>query len=250
MMSDYFIATEITDTFINGSRDRPRMKTFLVTGADRGIGESLCIELKERGEHVIAACLGDPPALRSRKIQVEPGADVTSDAAIAALAERLRDQRLEVLVHNAGVVHGGELGSFDFAKLRHEYEVNALGPLRVTQAMLGLLGSGSKVAIITSRVGSLAENFAGGLYGYRMSKAAANMLGICLARDLAKRGIAVVCLHPGSVHTEMTRGMAGGVIGDLVEPADAARGLLARIEELTIETTGTFRHANGEMLPW
>jgi NAD(P)-dependent dehydrogenase (short-subunit alcohol dehydrogenase family) len=226
------------------------MKTFLVTGADRGIGEALCLELQARGEHVIAACLGDSSTLRSCGVRVEPGIDVTSDTAVAALAGRLRDERIDVLVHNAGVVHGGELGSFDFAKLRHEYEVNALGPLRVTQALLGRLGPGSKVAIITSRVGSLAENFAGGLYGYRMSKAAANMLGICLARDLAKRGIAVICLHPGSVRTEMTRGLAGGVVGDLVEPADAARGLLACIEELTIETTGTFRHANGEMLPW
>ena len=128
--------------------------------------------------------------------------------------------------------------------------MNALGPLRVTQALLDRLGPGSKVAIITSRVGSIGENFTGGLYGYRMSKAAANMLGICLARDLAKRRIAVICLHPGSVRTEMTRGLTGGVVGDLVEPADAARGLLARIEELTIETTGTFRHANGETLPW
>src|SRR5262249_41382752 len=83
---------------------------------------------------------------------------------------------------------------FDFAKLRLEYEVNALGPLRVTEALLPFLAEGSKVAIITSRVGSLGENFAGGLYGYRMSKAAANMAGICLARDLVKRGVAVICL--------------------------------------------------------
>jgi NAD(P)-dependent dehydrogenase (short-subunit alcohol dehydrogenase family) len=226
------------------------MKTLLVAGADRGIGEALCVGLHERGERVIAACLGDSPTLRARGVRVEPGADVTSDAAVAALAERLRDERLDVIVNIAGVVHGGALGSLDFAKLRHEYEVNALGPLRVTQALLERLGTGSKVAIITSRVGSIGENFTGGLYGYRMSKAAANMLGICLARDLAKRGIAVICLHPGSVRTEMTRGLTGGVVGDLVEPADAARGLLARIEELTIETTGTFRHANGETLPW
>jgi NAD(P)-dependent dehydrogenase (short-subunit alcohol dehydrogenase family) len=226
------------------------MKTFLVTGADRGIGEALCVELQERGERVIAACLGDSPTLRARGVRVEPGVDVTSDTAVGALAERLRDERLDVIVNIAGVVHGGALGSLDFAKLRHEYEVNALGPLRVTQALLERLGPGSKVAIITSRVGSIGENFTGGLYGYRMSKAAANMLGICLARDLAKRSIAVICLHPGSVRTEMTRGLTGGVVGDLVEPADAARGLLARIEELTIETTGTFRHANGETLPW
>jgi len=226
------------------------MRTFLVTGADRGIGEALCLQIGARGDRVIAACLDDSPPLRARKIQVEPNADVTSDAAISALARRLSGERLDVLVNVAGVVHPGKLGRFDFDHFRHEYEVNALGPLRVTQAMLGLLGPGSKVAIVTSRVGSLAENLAGGLYGYRMSKAAANMLGICLARELKNRSIAVICLHPGSVRTEMTRGLSGGVIGNLVEPEEAARGLLARIDELTVESTGTFRHANGEILPW
>ena len=226
------------------------MKTFLVTGADRGIGEALCVELAARGDRIIAACLGDSSSLRARGIRVEGGVDVTSDSAVAGLAERLGEEPLDVLLHVAGVVHGGDLGGFDFSRFRHEYEVNALGPLRVTQALLPRLGSGAKVAIVTSRVGSLGENFAGGLYGYRMSKAAANMAGICLARDLAKRGIAVVCLHPGSVATAMTRGFEGGVAGKLIEPAEAARGLFARIDELTLETTGTFRHANGEALPW
>ena len=175
---------------------------------------------------------------------------MTSDSSIACLAERLDGTRLDVLINNAGVVELCELGRLDFAKLRREYEVNALGPLRVTQALLGCLGEGSKVGIVTSRVGSLGENVSGGLYGYRMSKAAANMAGICLARDLVKRGIAVICLHPGTVRTEMTRGLPGAVGGASVEPAEAARGLVTRIEELTLQTTGTFRHANGETLPW
>jgi NAD(P)-dependent dehydrogenase (short-subunit alcohol dehydrogenase family) len=226
------------------------MKTFLVTGSDRGIGEALCREIHARGERVIAACLDDSKTLRDHGVWVEPAVDVTSDAAIRGLAERLAGIRLDVLISNAGVVEPGELGRLDFAKLRREYEVNAFGPLRVTQALLPCLDEGSKVAIITSRVGSLGENLSGGLYGYRMSKAAANMAGICLARDLAKRGIAVICLHPGSVRTEMTRGLTGGVAGPFVDPPQAAKGLLARIDELTLETTGTFRHANGETLPW
>jgi NAD(P)-dependent dehydrogenase (short-subunit alcohol dehydrogenase family) len=226
------------------------MKTFLVTGADRGIGEALCHEIHARGERAIAACLHDSEPLRARGISVEPGVDVTSDTAVRRLVGRLAGVRVDVLISNAGVVEPGELGRLDFAKLRREYEVNALGPLRVTEALLPSLGEGSKVAIITSRVGSLGENLSGGLYGYRMSKAAANMAGICLARDLAKRGIAVICLHPGSVRTEMTRGLTGGVAGVFVDPPQAAKGLLARIDELTIETTGTFRHANGEELPW
>jgi NAD(P)-dependent dehydrogenase (short-subunit alcohol dehydrogenase family) len=183
-------------------------------------------------------------------MEVVPGVDVTSERAVAALADRLAGNRLDVLLNNAGVVEPGDLGRLDFAKLRREYEVNALGPLRVTQALLGCLGEGSKVAIVTSRVGSLGENVSGGLYGYRMSKAAANMAGICLARDLAKRGIAVICLHPGTVRTEMTRGLPGGVGGASVEPAVAAKGLIDRVEELSLQTTATFRHANGETLPW
>jgi NAD(P)-dependent dehydrogenase (short-subunit alcohol dehydrogenase family) len=226
------------------------MKTFLVTGADRGIAEALCLAVAARGDRVIASCLGDSPALAARGIRVEAGVDVTSDRAVRSLAERLAGERLDALVNVAGVYEGGEFPRLDLERCRREYEVNALGPLRVTQALLPLLAEGSKVAIVTSRVGSLGENRSGGLYGYRMSKAAANMLGICLAHDLAKRGIAVVCLHPGSVRTEMTRTIASSVAGTFVEPAEAARGLLARIDELTLETTGTFRHASGEPLPW
>src|SRR5262245_28470849 len=161
-------------------------------------------------------------------------------------AARLAGTRLDVLLNNAGVLREDRLGVLDVADLRYQFEVNALGPLRVTEALLPCLGPGSKVAIITSRVGSLTDNTSGGLYGYRMSKAAANMAGVSLARDLKGRGIAVMLLHPGMVRTELTKGMAG----ELIEPEEAARGLLARIDELTLESTGSFRHANGEWLPW
>ena len=227
------------------------MKTALVTGADRGIGEAVCRELAARGDRVIAVCLGDKPSLGSLGVEVVTRVDVTSDADVAKLAAAVGARRLDVLLHVAGIVREGRLGSFDYADLAREYEVNALGPLRVTEALLPCLGEGSKIGIVTSRVGSLGENGSGGLYGYRMSKAAANMAGINLARELAPRGIAVVLLHPGSVLTDMTRGLAErGAVGNLVEPAVAARGLVARLDELTMATTGTFRHANGESLPW
>lgn len=227
------------------------MQTVLVTGADRGIGEAVCVALAARGDSVIAACLGDAPALSRRGVEVVPGVDVTSDAAVAALAARLAGRHIDVLVHNAGLVIEAPLGELDFTAMHREYEVNALGPLRVTQALLPLLGAGSKIGLITSRVASLGENGSGGLYGYRMSKAAANMAGLNLARDLFARGIAVVCLHPGSVRTQMTQGLADTkTVGMLVDCEVAARGLIARLDELSLETTGTFRHANGQTLPW
>jgi NAD(P)-dependent dehydrogenase (short-subunit alcohol dehydrogenase family) len=222
------------------------MGTVLVTGADRGIGQALCLQLHKRGENVIAACLGNSPLLEGLGLRVERQIDVTSEAAVKNLAAHLAGTRLDVLLNNAGVLRDGGLGVLDFADLRRQVEVNALGPLRVTEALLPCLGPGSKVAIITSRVGSLTDNTSGGLYGYRMSKAAANMAGVSLARDLKGRGIAVILLHPGMVRTELTKGMGG----EFIEPEEAARGLLARIDELTLESTGSFRHANGELLPW
>lgn len=227
------------------------MLTVLVTGSDRGIGEALCLELHARGDRAIAACYGDSAKLRGQGIEVQSGVDVSSDAAVARLASALAGVKLDALIHNAGVVRESALGSFDFEGLRQEYEVNALGPLRVTQALLPLMGQGGKIGIVTSRTGSLGENHSGGLYGYRMSKVAGNMAGVCLARDLFKRGIAVILLHPGSVRTEMTKGLADtATMGTLVDPGVAARGLIARIDELDLESTGTFRHANGEVLPW
>jgi NAD(P)-dependent dehydrogenase (short-subunit alcohol dehydrogenase family) len=127
--------------------------------------------------------------------------------------------------------------------MRLQYEVNALGPLRVTKALLANLHAGAKLLILTSRVGSVGDNSSGGNYGYRMSKAAANMAGKNLSIELKKHGIAVGILHPGMVATEMT-----GNTGITAE--HSASGLLKRIDELNLDNTGTFWHAEGEILPW
>jgi len=114
----------------------------------------------------------------------------------------------------------------------------------VTKALLPRLSAGAKVAIVSSRVGSLADNESGGNYGYRISKTAVNMVGVNLAHDLKPLGIAVVLLHPGYVRTGMTGGSGH------VDAAEAARGLIARIDASSLETTGTFWHAEGYELPW
>lgn len=93
-------------------------------------------------------------------------------------------------------------------------------------------------------MGSIGDNSSGGQYGYRMSKAALNAAGVSLAHDLKPRGIAVVILHPGAVRTGMTGGRG------MIEAEESARGLLKRIDELRIETTGRFLHQNGDVLPW
>lgn len=222
------------------------MKTAVITGANRGIGLELARQLVDRGYRVIAVCRKASPALKALDVQVEEGIDITDRDSLRELADRLSGRRIDLLVNNAGVLIPSNLENIEdeLDNWRTQYEVNALAPLRVTHALVNHLINGGKVVIISSRVGSIADNGSGGAWGYRMSKAAANMAGMNLAHELKEREIAVGLLHPGFVRTEMTGGR-----GD-VEPAEAAAGLVERIDELSMDTTGSFRHANGEDLPW
>ncbi|OGA61909.1 MAG: short-chain dehydrogenase [Betaproteobacteria bacterium RIFCSPLOWO2_12_FULL_65_14] len=231
------------------------MITALVTGANKGIGLEFCRQLAARGDKVLAACRRTSPELRALPARVLEGIEMTSDEAIGRLARELAGTRLDWLVLNAGVFDSGGLGELDFGRMRHEYDVDALGPLRVTQALLPNLPSGARIAIVSSRAGSIGDNTSGGNYGYCMAKAALNMAGVSLARDLASRGVAVVMLHPGVVDTDLFR--AGRrALGRLVQSADtvtpqvAVRDMLPRIDELTLEASGRFLHRNGSVLPW
>lgn len=220
------------------------MQRVVVVGANRGIGFALARQWKERGEEVIAACRKTSAELDALGVRIEERVDVCSDEALAAFRERLGEPPIDVLAITAGALSRESLGRLDFERMRELFEVNALGPLRVVDALRPLLGAGSKVALLTSRMGSIADNSSGSYYGYRMSKAALNAAGMSLARDLEQAGVAVVILHPGYVQTEMT-----GFHGDAT-PSEAAARLIARIDELTLATTGRFLHANGEALPW
>jgi NAD(P)-dependent dehydrogenase (short-subunit alcohol dehydrogenase family) len=224
------------------------MNRVLVVGADRGIAYAICRQLAGRHDDVIAGCLQSGGDLGERGVRIVPDIDVTSDAAVARLGRSIRNngEPLQWLLHVAGVLGVDALGAIDFADVRRQFEINTLGPLRVVQALLPSLQAGAKVGIVTSRVGSLADNSSGGMYAYRISKCAANMVARNLHHDLAKRGIAVTALHPGMVATDLTKGFSG----DFITPDQAAAGLIQRMDELTLETSGGFVHANGERLPW
>src|SRR5262245_30715193 len=181
------------------------MGAHVITGANRGIGFELTRQFAERGQDVIGVCRRSSPDLDGLGVRVEAGVDVSDASSVAELAGRLKGVTIDVLVNNAGILRRETLDSVDFAGVEQQFEVNALGPLRVTSALLALLHEGAKVAIVTSRMGSIADNGSGGYYGYRMSKAAVNAAGVSLARDLKSRGIAVALLHPGMVNTDMTR---------------------------------------------
>jgi NAD(P)-dependent dehydrogenase (short-subunit alcohol dehydrogenase family) len=219
-------------------------RTALVTGANRGIGLALCRRLKEGGRDVIAVCRTSSPALDGLGVRVESGVDLTSDEAVTGLARRLEGVALDELVCNAGILREDGLDDRAYDDIRAQLEVNAIAPLRVVAALRRNLRRGGKIALITSRMGSIGDNGSGGYYGYRMSKAALNAAGMSLARDLAASGVAVAILHPGFVRTDMTDHTGS------VDPADAAKQLVDRLDALTPETTGTFWHANGQVLPW
>jgi NAD(P)-dependent dehydrogenase (short-subunit alcohol dehydrogenase family) len=226
------------------------MNSILVVGADRGIANAICRQLDARGDHVIAACLGGGEGFTEGGVDTIGGIDVTSGPAVKVLVDALRARgaRLDWVLHVAGVLGLDTLGEIDYDDMRRQFEINTLGPLRVAEACVPFMGPGSKLGIVTSRVGSLGDNSSGGMYAYRVSKAGANMVALNLHHDLSKRGIAVVALHPGMVATDLTKDYPGTY--NYIQPDEAARGLIARMDELEVSSSGQFRHANGDQLLW
>ena len=221
------------------------MTTYLITGANRGIGLELACQLKERGEDVIATCRTTSSELNSLSVRVETGVDISSGDSVVQLREKLKDTKIDVLIQNAGISEFNSLSNLDPQSILHQFEVNALSPLCFVQTMLNQLSKSAKIALISSRMGSIDDNSSGGSYGYRMSKVALCMAGKSLAIDLKSKDISVAILHPGLVSTRMT-----GFTSNGIHPQESVKGLIQRIDELTLDNTGTFWHSSGEILPW
>jgi len=217
--------------------------TTVITGCNRGIGLELARQLVERGDHVIAVCRKASADLEALGVKIVNNIDVGDAGGVERLRAELAGQPIDVLINNAGVLLGDSFGDLDYDAMLHQFKVNTLGPLRVTEALSENLRDGAKVAIVTSRVGSIQDNSSGGHWGYRSSKTAVNMVGTNLMHELRPRGIAVALLHPGLVATDMT-GRQG------VAPSESARGLIERIDELSLDNSGRFVHAEGYELPW
>lgn len=220
------------------------MGVAVVTGANRGIGLELVKQLRSRGATVVAICRNRSPELDVLGIRIESGFDLSQPQSWPAIACRFAHDEIELLVHNAGIASLGDKGGLDLDSVLAEFTTNAVAPLFLTRALLPRLKTGAKVALISSRMGSIGDNQSGGYYGYRMSKAALNSAGVSLSHELKPAGVALVILHPGAVKTDMTSHTG------MLEPPQSARGIIERIDELTLETTGRFVHVTGELLPW
>jgi len=228
------------------------MKNVVITGANRGIGLELAKFYRNQDYTVIGICRESSEKLDELADMVISDIDVRSQKSIEMAAEVLAStlissdsgQKIDILINNAGVFMNETLAAMDFDNIQTQFEINAIAPLRITHAFQSMLWEGSKVAMVTSRMGSISDNTSGAYYGYRASKAALNAFGKSLAVDLKEKGIAVALLHPGFVQTRMV-----GFNGD-ISPQQAAQGLTQRIEELTLENSGGFWHSNGDELPW
>ena len=220
------------------------MKTVVIVGANRGIGLEFCKQYKERGYKVFGLCRKVSSELKELDVEVIEGIDVSKDTVMEVIGKKWPEEKVDILIHNAGILNPDNYDTSSSEDILKQFEVNTLGPYRVVNAFEKYFGPDCKIGLVSSRVGSVTDNSSGSNYGYRISKSALNMLGKNLSIDLKGKNISVALLHPGYVKTEMTN------FNGYIEPPEAAEGLIKRMDELTLENTGSFWHSNGEELPW
>ena len=224
-------------------------KTVLITGANRGLGLEFARQYADAGWRVIGTARKPEKAkelddLGVRLMQL----DVADAASVAKLAADLDDQPIDLLINNAGMANrdGMSFETLSFEGIERVLQVNTIGPMRVTRALLPHLriGKGKQIVHITSGLGSIEENTEGGFYGYRESKAALNMLNRSLAVNLKEEGFTCVVMSPGWVRTDM-----GGPQAKL-SPEESITGMKKVIDGLSAEDTGTFQSWDGTIRAW
>lgn len=223
------------------------MSHVVIVGADRGIGAGLVREYLSRGDAVTAVCQYEGEIWAEEPVQVISHTDVTNDQCVMQMAGEL-SPGIDVFIHVAGIGSVDRWGQFDFDAMLSHYNLNALAPLRVVNALSDKFNAGGKIGIVTSRMGSISDNGSGGMYSYRMSKAAANMLGVNLYHQFRPRNIQVMLLHPGTVATQMTRGAKNW--DTFTKAEESAAGLARQMDTLGPDTPVEFRHQDGTLLTW
>ena len=226
------------------------MPTLLITGANRGIGLEFARQYAADG-WTVHATARDPGAATELTALggVEVHAlDIGDGAAVDALADTIKDVRLDLLINNAGVsgVENAALGEIDYDGWLEVLRINAISPLRVTEAFLPHLERAATrlIVFLSSRAGSITNNVAGSRYLYRSSKAALNAAIRSLAIDLLPRGFKCIAVHPGWVQTDM-----GGRAAPLA-PADSIARMRALFTRIEPHDTGHFINYDGRELTW
>ncbi|MDH5580872.1 MAG: SDR family oxidoreductase [Bdellovibrionales bacterium] len=218
------------------------MAKVLINGTNRGIGLELVKKFLSEGHDVYAACRTASEELKATKAKIFEKIDVTDEYRIETLLSEIPN--IDILINNAGILKSETLENLNFNNITEQFEVNTLGPLKFISTLLPKLTNGSKIGIVSSKMGSVSDNTSGAYYGYRISKCAVNMMAKSLSEDLKSQGIAVLILHPGFVRTDMTGGQG------FIDPPESAEGLYKIMIEKSIKETGTFWHTNGENIDW
>lgn len=229
--------------------------TYLVTGANRGIGLEFTRELLKRGESVVATARDPESAEELQALQNENAErltlfslDIADVASIETFVNELGSRAIDVLINNAGILERcGALGEIDYEIIARSFQVNTIGTLRLTEALLPSLRraeGGATIVNLSSKMGSIAENTSGGSYAYRASKAALNMVTRSLALDLADEGIIAFVVHPGWVQTRM------GGPNALIDTETSVTSLLDVIDRADASTSGSFQEWNGNTIAW
>jgi NAD(P)-dependent dehydrogenase (short-subunit alcohol dehydrogenase family) len=230
------------------------MTTVLITGANRGIGLALTELYAQRGATVLACCRSPAQAehlhrlATSKSVNVLP-LSVDSDDSVAALAQRLANTTIDILINNAGVIGGRAekqtATTMDFAAWLDAFNVNTLGPTRVMQALLPNLqrSTNAKVMSVTSQMGALSFDYPSS-FAYCATKAALNKFMRLAAIDLKKQGIAIGLVHPGWVQTDM------GGPGASITSTASATGIAKVIDQLTLDNAGGFWKWDGSKHEW
>ena len=222
--------------------------TVLITGANRGLGLEFARQYAANGWNVIGTARNPGKANELNALSVEVvQLDVANPASVEALAESLAGRPIDLLINNAGIFpRVSRIEEINFDGYSRTIAVNALGPIRVTRALLAnlRLGKSKTIVNVTSRLGSIALNDSGGFYGYRESKAALNMFTKTLAVELDPEGFTCLTIHPGWVKTDM-----GGENANLT-PQESISGMRDVIQKLGPADTGTYWSYSGEKVPW
>ncbi len=228
------------------------METFLITGANRGIGLELTQQLLDSGRRVIATCRNPASAAEllasssNGALRVLP-LDVSDAGSVSELAGRLADEVIDVLVNNAGILGGDHqsVDDMDYAAWLEAFQVNAMAPFRIATSLRRnlILAERPRIVTLSSQMGALALEDRG-FIAYRSSKAAVNKVMQVLALEFADDGIIVCPVHPGWVRTDM-----GGPHAD-ISTKESAAGLIALIDSLQPDQTGRFWTWDGREHPW
>lgn len=216
-----------------------------VVGSNRGIGLALVEELAKRGDEVFAFCRQSSKELESAGAsKVFENFEVTDQTKMETILKDSGISNINQFYHVSGIMRSTTLENFDLEAIQEQFLVNSVAPILTAKSFLPFLAGTAKLGLVTSRMGSIADNSSGGAYGYRMSKSALNAAGKSLSEDLKEKAKAVFLLHPGYVRTDMTGG------NGLIDTKESALGLLKIMDSKSLDETGTFWHTNGEMLPW